>query len=350
MLFFQNSDDADRGLEREGRRQYRRRRLRQSGSRLDHARASATSTATSSPTSCSKSSAGQYALWQTNGQKIVGGGNIGNPGRAGPSRRSAISTATGSATSCSRTSSGDYAIWDLNGTSIIGGGDHRQSGPGGWRFAAAGDFNGDGTTDILFQNASDVRGLGYRRRQDHRRRHGGSPGSSWTFKGAGDFNGDGKSDLLFENTSGTYATWDLSGNTIVGGGTIGNPGIEYGLRRDRRHLRRPQIIDTCSRTHPRAYETWNMNDTTIVSVSNLGTVRRGGRKRRSFDGVGRARRSRTAGREYALTWRGRVCPRARAYIPHHQTVLSFDRNFAAFINGDLGQYSSSLRRGLAAIR
>ena len=37
----------------------------------------------------------------------------------------------------------------------------------------------------------------------------GNPGAGWTFVGTGDFNGDGKTDLLFENASGAYATWTL---------------------------------------------------------------------------------------------------------------------------------------------
>ncbi|TBW37605.1 hypothetical protein EYW49_10875 [Siculibacillus lacustris] len=44
-----------------------------------------------------------------------------------------------------------------------------------------------------------------------------------------DFDGDGKSDLLFRNTDGTLASWDLSGTSLIGGGTIGNPGTGWAV-------------------------------------------------------------------------------------------------------------------------
>jgi hypothetical protein len=37
-----------------------------------------------------------------------------------------------------------------------------------------------------------------------------NPGPGWFFKGAGDFNGGGKADLLFEDFSGSYALESLS--------------------------------------------------------------------------------------------------------------------------------------------
>ena len=40
-----------------------------------------------------------------------------------------------------------------------------------------------------------------------------NPGLSWHAIGAGDFNGDGHSDILFQNTSGQASVWEMNGNS-----------------------------------------------------------------------------------------------------------------------------------------
>jgi ELWxxDGT repeat protein len=88
-----------------------------------------------------------------------------------------------------------------------------------------GDFNGDGKSDILWQNDSgeaviwelngtSVIGGGSL----------GNPGLSWHAVGTGDFNGDGRSDILWQNSSGEAAIWEMNGTSVIGGGSLGNPG------------------------------------------------------------------------------------------------------------------------------
>ena len=83
-----------------------------------------------------------------------------------------------------------------------------QSGPG-WHVDGTGDFNGDGKSDVLWQNdngtpaiwlmdGTNVIGAGA---------VGSNPGPSWHVDGTGDFNGDGKSDILWQNDSGQAAIW-----------------------------------------------------------------------------------------------------------------------------------------------
>jgi hypothetical protein len=46
--------------------------------------------------------------------------------------------------------------------------------------------------------------------------------------GTGDFNGDGFSDILFQNESGQASVWEMSGNTLMGGGPVSaNPGSSW---------------------------------------------------------------------------------------------------------------------------
>ncbi|HWM62141.1 MAG TPA: VCBS repeat-containing protein, partial [Rhizomicrobium sp.] len=89
---------------------------------------------------------------------------------------------------------------------------------GNWNVISSGDFNGDGNSDILWQNS--VTGA-----LDVSLMNGatGTPASigtlpaGYTAIGTGDFNGDGKSDVLLENTtSGDAQIWLMNGTSQVG--------------------------------------------------------------------------------------------------------------------------------------
>jgi FG-GAP repeat len=56
-----------------------------------------------------------------------------------------------------------------------------------------------------------------------------NPGPAWQAIGTGDFNGDGHSDILFQNTStGQASVWEMNGNTLIGGGAVSpNPGSTW---------------------------------------------------------------------------------------------------------------------------
>jgi hypothetical protein len=48
------------------------------------------------------------------------------------------------------------------------------------------------------------------------------------FQTDGDFNGDGHSDILFQNTSGQASVWKMNGNSLIGGGAVSsNPGSSW---------------------------------------------------------------------------------------------------------------------------
>jgi autotransporter-associated beta strand protein len=100
-----------------------------------------------------------------------------------------------------------------------------------WKAIGTGDFNDDGHSDILFQNTTsgqvsiwemngnNVTGGGT---------VGADPGSSWRAIGTGDFNDDGHSDILFQNANRQASIWDMSGTSLVGGGAVSpNPGSSW---------------------------------------------------------------------------------------------------------------------------
>ena len=104
----------------------------------------------------------------------------------------------------------------MNGNTPTGGGPVSPN-PGLSCYAVGtGDFNGDGHSDILFQNTS---GQALVWEMNGASLIGGgavstNPGPAWKAIGTGDFNDDGDSDILFQNTSsGQVSIWEMNGNT-----------------------------------------------------------------------------------------------------------------------------------------
>ena len=115
----------------------------------------------------------------------------------------------------------------MNGTSVIGGGLLNNPGAS-WHLKGTGDFNGDGLSDLLWQNDDgtvavwDMNGTSL---------IGGgivaNPGTGWHAKGTGDYNGDGKSDILLQNDDGSVAVWTMNGASLTGGGIVTSPGAGW---------------------------------------------------------------------------------------------------------------------------
>ena len=109
------------------------------------------------------------------------------------------------------TSAGTHALWMMNGTNVTGGAALPNTGPS-WHVEGVGDFNGDGTADILWQNDDGTPAIWT---MNGTTPTGGAalpnPGPSWHVKDAADFNGDGTADILWQNDDGTPAIWTMNG-------------------------------------------------------------------------------------------------------------------------------------------
>src|SRR5205807_9393776 len=89
------------------------------------------------------------------------------------------------------------------------------------------DFNGDGTSDILWQNTNGqpATWLLNNTTPFNESVASGNPGPSWQVVGAGDFNGEGDADILWQNTNGQAAVWLMNGTTPFSEMAVGaNPG------------------------------------------------------------------------------------------------------------------------------
>jgi hypothetical protein len=92
-----------------------------------------------------------------------------------------------------------------------------------WKVTGAGDFNGDGDSDILWQNTNGQAGIWEMNGTNviSTAAVGSNPGPSWKVVGTGDFNGDGYGDILWRDTSGDLAVWLMNGATVIASGGLG---------------------------------------------------------------------------------------------------------------------------------
>ena len=103
----------------------------------------------------------------------------------------------------------------------------------GWKAIGTGDFNGDGLSDILWQQHTTSGQASIWEMNGNALIGGGAvnpnPGPAWKAIGTGDFNGEGLTDVLFQNTtSGQDSIWEMNGNKLNGGGPVSpNPGVNW---------------------------------------------------------------------------------------------------------------------------
>src|SRR6202042_128873 len=80
------------------------------------------------------------------------------------------------------------------------------------------DFNGDGMSDILWQDTSSNVALwamnGTAVLNGSSSFVANVPGQ-WSIQLTGDFNADGTSDILWQDTSGNVAIWEMNGTSVL---------------------------------------------------------------------------------------------------------------------------------------
>src|SRR5262249_2709616 len=113
------------------------------------------------------------------------------------------------------TTSGQVAEWKMsngaiaaNGVSVIG------SSPTNWQIAATGDVTGDGTADVIWRDGNTGQVAEWKMSNGAVAANGvsviGSSPTNWQIAGAGDFNGDGTSDIVWrDGNTGQVADWTM---------------------------------------------------------------------------------------------------------------------------------------------
>jgi ELWxxDGT repeat protein len=160
---------------------------------------------------------------------------------------------------------GEPAIWEMNGTSIAFANVLPNPGPT-WHIETSVDLNHDGKADITFQNSDGLPEIWLM--------NGTSvtsavtlsnPGSSWHVVADADFNADGNPDILWQNNDGDPAIWELNGTNIIAANVLSNPGSSWHVMGagDFNGDRKADIIFQNSDGLP---EIWLMNGTSVTSA------------------------------------------------------------------------------------
>ncbi len=109
------------------------------------------------------------------------------------------------------------ASYNINDGALIG---------SDWNLIGAGDFDGDGDDDILWQHKD---GLVHQWKMQNGDRvassnlyNGALIGSDWNLIGAGDFDGDGDDDILWQHKDGLVHQWEMQNGDRVAGANLHN--------------------------------------------------------------------------------------------------------------------------------
>jgi hypothetical protein len=99
-----------------------------------------------------------------------------------------------------------------------------------WHVVGLGDFNGDGRSDILWQNDNGSL-LTFHMNGAHidSAQAPLSLPADWHIYGIGDFGGDGKSDILWRNDNGTVEAWEMNGAQVANAQIITPLGTDWAL-------------------------------------------------------------------------------------------------------------------------
>src|SRR6266536_2436758 len=177
---------------------------------------------------------------------------------------------------------GERVIWLMNGTSLISSVSLGVVGTS-WNIVGSEDFNRDLNSDILWQNSvtgerviwlmngtslSSTVSLGI-------------VGTSWNIVGSGDFNADGMPDILWQNNCGSCAAsavtgerviWLMNGTSLSSSVSLGIVGTSWNIAgaADYSGDGKTDILWQNSVTGERAI--WLMNGTSLSSSVSLGIV------------------------------------------------------------------------------
>jgi feruloyl esterase len=125
------------------------------------------------------------------------------------------------------TTTHEVGMWMMNGANVVQTVDF-GSAPANWKIAGVGDFDGNGSTDILWRDTSGNVGIWLMNgTQIMSTAVLGNVPANWNVAETGDFNGDGMSDILWLDNTGNVGTWFMNGTTVTSTTQYGNVGTTW---------------------------------------------------------------------------------------------------------------------------
>ena len=127
----------------------------------------------------------------------------------------------------SNSTTGEVGMWTMQGTQVTATVDFGVV-PSNWQIAGIGDFDGNGSTDILWRDTSGNVGIWLMNGTSvlSTKVIGNVP-LTWTIAQTGDYNGDGKADILWVDSTGNVGAWFMNGTTIASTTQYGNIGTTW---------------------------------------------------------------------------------------------------------------------------
>jgi hypothetical protein len=165
---------------------------------------------------------------------------------------------------------GGIAVWELDGNHVAL--DAVVGTVAGWHVDGAGDFNNDGKADMLLQNAAgtlvmwQMNGASVASSTVI-----GSVASGWHFADAADFNGDGKADILWQNDDGRLVEWQMNGASVTSSTVVGTPGAGWHFA-DAADFNGDGKADILLQNNDGRVVEWQMNGANVASSTVVGSV------------------------------------------------------------------------------
>ena len=172
---------------------------------------------------------GALALWRMNGTSLIGGEPF-NPGHLSDTNWKIVGTGDFNADGhpdllWQHQTQGFVSVWFMNGPNQVSAASLTPDrvADTNWKIVATGDFNGDGRRDIAWHHQTE--GWVSVWLMDGTRLMNGTlltpnriPDVNWRVVAAGDFNADGKTDLVWRNqATGKLSIWLMDGTRLMDG-------------------------------------------------------------------------------------------------------------------------------------
>ena len=173
-----------------------------------------------------RDSSGNLSVWFMNGAAVAQAAIIGNV----PTVWSVAGADSKGDIFWYNTTTGDVAMWVMNGTQVVQAVDFGVV-PTTWKIAGIGDFDGNGSTDLLWRDSSGnvamwlLNGTAVMSTAVI-----GNVPVAWSSVQTGDYNGDGKSDILWVDNLGNVAAWFMNGAAVSSVANYGNVGTTWSVQ------------------------------------------------------------------------------------------------------------------------